>query len=141
MFRLYKGKTKTVHYPRPASTDFNEGDLVYFNESGEVIPADATSGDHVGVILRSVSSTDADYADSGVKVPVQVPVEDFVEFEVDTTGAVAADIGAEIDLTDAGTANRGASVKDALRVVRVISATKIVVNILSKATAKFTETT
>lgn len=130
-----------MYFPRPASQAFNEGDLVYFNTTGQVIPADATSGDHVGVIRKTVAATDADYASTGVLVPVEVPVENYVEWEVDTTGAVAGDIGKAIDLTDAATANRAASLKDALRVTKVISGTKIAVVILSKAVDQYTATT
>lgn len=128
-------------FPRPASTTFSKGDLVYFNGSGQVIPADATSGMHVGVIKRDVVSTDDDYATANVRVPVEVPVERWVEWEVATASAVAADIGNEIDLTDAATANRGASAKDALLVTDVVSATKIHVTILSNADIKDTATT
>lgn len=139
-FRLSRGKTKTMYFPKAASTVFAEGDLVYFNGSGQIIPADATSGAHVGVIAKDVVATDADYADT-TSVPVLVPIENFVEWDVDTTGAVAADVGKEIDLTDAATANRAASAKDALLVTDVISATKITVIILSLLVNKDTPTT
>lgn len=141
--KLFSGKTKTMYFPRPASQAFTAGTLVYVNpdDSGTVIPADATSGRLVGVIKKTVATTDADYASSGVLVPVEVPIEDYVEWLIDTTGAVAADILDEIDLTDAATADRSASAKDALLVTRVISATKIAVVILSKATNRYTATT
>ena len=61
-FIRHKGKTKTMWYPRPASQVFTKGDLVYPNTSGQVIPADATSGRHVGVIKKTVATTDDDYA-------------------------------------------------------------------------------
>jgi len=131
-FILHRGKTKTMYFPRPASQAFTAGQLCYFNGSGQVIPADATSGDHIGVIQETVASTDADYATADVKVPILVPIERFVEWEVDTNGtAVADDIGLAIDLTDALNANRAASAKDALLVTGFKSSTKLYVTILS----------
>ena len=141
MFTRFRGKTKVMYFPRPASQDFTVGDLVYSNGSAQVIPADATSGDHIGVILRTVASTDTDYATANVLVPVEVPIDDWVEWRVETASAVAADLFLEIDLTDANTANRGASSKDALFVTKVISATELLVVILSRATNKNTATT
>ncbi len=140
-FKLKHGKTKTMYFKRPASQAFTDGDLVYFDGSGDVIPADATSGAHIGVINETVASTDANYADTGVFVGVQVPLERWVIWEVESASAVAADVGLEIDLTDANTADRGASLKDALLVTAVISATLIEVTILSNADVKFTATT
>ena len=140
MFRLHQGKTKVMYFPKAASTVFTEGDLVYFNGAGEVIPADATSGQHVGVIRKDVVATDSDYA-SETAVPVEVPVEKWVTWEVDTASATTEDVGLEIDLTDAATANRGASAKDALLVTGYRSATKLYVTILSNADSKDTATT
>lgn len=141
-FKLHKGKVKTMYFPRPASTAFAKGDLVYFNGSGQVIPADATSGMHVGVINRDVVSTDDDYATADVLVPIDVPRERWVEWVVDANGtAVADDIGDQIDLTDAANANRAASAKDALLVTGFISSSKLIVTILSNADIKDTATT
>lgn len=131
-FKRHKGKTKIMYFPRPASQAFTQGALCYFNGSGQVIPADATSGDHIGVIRQTVAATDSDYATADVLVPIEVPVERFVEWEVDTDGtAVADDIGLFIDLTDSLNANRAASAKDALLVTGFKSSTKLYVTILS----------
>ena len=139
-FTRHKGLTKTMYFPRPASQAFTKGDLVYTNGSGQVIPADATSGRHVGVIKRTVVSTDGDYATADVLVPIEVPVERWVEWKVEAASAVADDILEEIDLTDANTANRGASSKDALLVTGFVSATELIVVILSTADNKYTAT-
>jgi len=140
-FKLHKGKTKTMYFPRPASQVFAQGALVYFNGSGQVIPADATSGAHVGVIKMTVAATDDDYATADVLVPVEVPTQRWVEWSVLTASAVADDIGEEIDLSDSVTANRGASAKDALLVTGYISATELIVTILANADIKYTATT
>ena len=138
---LYRGLTKTIWFPRPASQAFTKGALVYTNTSGQVIPADATSARHVGVIKRTVVSTDDDYATEDVLVPIQVPIERWVEWRVLTASAVADDILEEIDLTDSVTANRGASSKDALLVTRFVSATELIVVILSTADNRYTAIT
>jgi len=140
-FKLHKGKTKIMYFPRPASQAFLQGALVYFNGSGQVIPADATSGAHVGVIKSAVVATDDNYATADVMVPIEVPMERWVEWSVLTASAVADDIGNEIDLTDSVTANRGASAKDALLVTGYVSATELIVTILSNADVKYTATT
>jgi len=68
-------------------------------------------------------------------------MERWVEWSVLTASAVADDIGNEIDLTDSVTANRGASAKDALLVTGYVSATELIVTILSNADVKYTATT
>lgn len=140
MFKRYSGKTKVMWLPKAASTAFSKGALVYPNGLGQVIPADSTSGCHVGVIQRDVASTDSDYASTSL-VPVEVPVERWTEWVVDASSAVAADVLTEIDLTDSLNANRSASSKDALLVTGIISASKIRVVILSAADNKYTATT
>ena len=140
-FTRHKGLTKTKYFPRPASQTFTKGDLVYTNGSGQVIPADATSGRHVGVIKKTVATTDDDYATADVLVPIEVPVERWVEWKVTAVAAVANDILEEIDLTDAGAADRSASSKDALLVTGFVSATVLIVVILSTADNRYTGTT
>ena len=126
-----------MYFPRPASQAFTKGDLVYTNTSGQVIPADSTSGRHVGVIKKAVASTDDDFATADVLVPIQVPVEDYVEWKVTAVAAVADDILEEIDLTDAGAADRANSAKDALLVTGFVSATELIVVILSRASSRY----
>lgn len=136
-FTRYNGLTKTIWFPRPASQAFTKGDLVYTNTSGQVIPADATSARHVGVIKKTVATTDDDYATADVLVPVEVPIERWVQWRVTAVAAVADDILEEVDLTNAGAANRSASSKDALLVTQVISATELIVVILSTADNRY----
>lgn len=141
-FKLHRGKTKTMYFPRPASQVFTVGALCYFNGSGQVIPADSTSGDHIGVIQQTVATTDADYTTADVLVPILVPIERFVEWEVDAiTTAVADDIGLFIDLSTSLIANRSASSKDALLVTGFKSSTFLYVTVLSMTDNLRTATT
>lgn len=123
-FTLYKGKTKTAWLPVTVSTAFTKGDIVSFS-SGELIPATSstTALSHIGVIKKTIAATDDDYAVARL-VPVEVPVEKNVEWLAPTSSLVAADIGLLVDLTDAGTVNRGASSVDAAQVKSVISSTQ-----------------
>lgn len=119
-FKRYKGKTKLVYYPVKVSTAFTEGDIVSIGTSGDagtVVPATSstTALSHIGVIRKTIASTDSDYATARL-VPVEVPVEKNVEWLADVTATlVVADVGLEVDLTDARTINRAAtSVKVAM---------------------------
>lgn len=118
-----KGRTKIVFYPKAASTVFSANSMVYFNGTGEIIPADATSGDHIGFILKAVAATDSDYA-SETFVPVEVPQDKMCEFEADATGLTAAKVGTSMDLTNASTVNGAAASKDAVTLVKYLSTTK-----------------
>lgn len=122
-FYLAKGAAKVAWYPKAASTAFNCGDLVYADGSGAIIPADSTSGDHLGVILKPVASTDADYA-STTKVPVLELTPDMV-FEADVTGTLTtAMIGNRYDLSNAYTVNVAGTSKKVVTCVGFISSTK-----------------
>lgn len=122
-FKRHKGKTKVMYFPVTTSTAFTDGDLVSF-ATGLITPATSSTTKHVGVIRKTIASTDADYATARL-VPVEVPVEKYVEWVADvTSGLVAADIGLYVDLTDARTVDRSASTVDALLCTGVISSTK-----------------
>ena len=123
MMKWVKGRTKIVWLPKAASTDFTKNGLVYFNGSGYVIAADSTSGDHIGIGLKTIASTDADYA-LATLIPVEVPMDKQCEFEADvTTGLTAAKVGTTMDLTDANTVAIATS-KNVVTCVGFIKATK-----------------
>jgi len=121
--RFVKGKTKMVSYPKKASTVFTKGDLVYFDGSGAVLPADATSGNHVGIIQVSVAAADADYAETP-DVLVEVPMDENAVIESEVSGTLtAALVGTTMDLTDANTVNQAATSKNVVTCVKFISST------------------
>lgn len=124
-FLRYRGKTKTRWLPVTPSTAFTKGDIVSYS-SGYLIRATSstTALSHCGVIKKTIASTDSDYATARL-VPVEIPLEKDVEWLAPvTSGLVAADVGLLVDLTDAGTINRGASTIDAAQVASVISSTQ-----------------
>lgn len=58
--------------PKTASTAIANGELL-FTTSGAVSPLSASSDERIaGVSLRTVASTDSDYATSGAKIPVLI---------------------------------------------------------------------
>lgn len=132
MFKRASGKPNIEWYPKAASTAFANGNLTYWNGSGALIPADATSGDHAGVIQREVVATDSDYADTN-KVPVDVAdPTDIFEVDVETGTLTAAMIGNKYDLVADGDAiDVSATSKQVVTVVGFISATKALVRINS----------
>lgn len=124
-FILRKGKTKTLYLPVTTSTAFTKDTLVTFS-SGllTVAVAGTASADIIGVIRKTIASTDSDYATART-VPVDVPVERFTEWEADVTATlVVADVLKEVDLTDAGTVNRAATSVKAVRISKFLSTTK-----------------
>ena len=122
--RFVKGKTKMVKYPNAITNVYLKGALVYFNGSGAVIPADSTSGDHVGITMEAIPATDARYTTAG-KILVEVPIEKDVEFESAVTADLAASsVGVAMDLTDSVTVDATTPAKFVVTCVGFISATK-----------------
>lgn len=124
-----RGKTKLMWLPITPSVAFTEGGLVEFS-SGKLIKATNTAKCHnmVGVIHKTIASTDSDYA-SDRAVPVEVPVEKYVEWEASVTdGAlVATSVGLYFDLStdDLGLGvDQGASAENVAFCTKFISATK-----------------
>lgn len=129
-FIVRKGKFRREHMPVTASTALSANSLVAFT-SGKLVAATAGTANTnlVGILEKAIVATDSDYASDRL-VSVLVPTEKFCVVEGDvTSGLVAADVGLEVDLTDASTIDRSASTVDAAKVVKVISTTKGLFNL------------
>lgn len=125
MFIRKRGKTKFMWLPVTVSTAISKGALVAFS-SGYLIAATSTTAPStiIGVIRHTIATTDADYATARL-VEVEVPVENYVEWEVDvTSGLVVADVGLYCDLTSSLVVNRGGTTYDIVQCIGVISTTK-----------------
>jgi hypothetical protein len=125
-----KGKFRREHMPVTTSTALSASSLVTFT-SGKLVAATAGTANTniVGILEKAIVATDSDYASDRL-VSVLVPTERFCVVEADvTSGLVAADVGLEVDLTDASTIDRAASTVDAAKVVKVISTTKGLFNL------------
>lgn len=121
-------------FPKKASTAIAVGDLLYFDGSGAVQPADTTSGDHIGVSLKVVTSSDDDYA-STTKIPVDfASPEDIFEVDVETGTLTTAMIGNQYDLASADGIDVTATSKKVVTVVGFVSASKALVKINAMVT-------
>lgn len=91
-----------MYFPKVASTEITEGDVMKADGSGHVTPSDSSSGEIiVGVARQNVDSSDS----SNDKIAIEVPLERHVQWEADCdTGHAAADadVLAAFDLTSSG---------------------------------------
>ena len=132
MLRKIRGKSKYMFLPIAASIAALDGTLMAFS-SGTLIIATSTTAPStiIGVIRHSIVSTDSNYAVAKT-IEVEVPVENYVEWEMDydhSNNLVAADIGLYCDITTAAPTatdytnttniNRGGSTYDVVQVVGI----------------------
>lgn len=127
-FRRMKGRTKFMYLPVTASTVMSDRSLVAWS-SGKLIAATTTTNpiSIAGVLRKSggIVSTDSDYATDSRLVAIEVPIENFVEWEADVTATlVVADRGTYCELTDASTINRGANTYTVCLITKFLSTTK-----------------
>jgi len=125
MFSVKRGKVKTIWLPVDASGGaMAAGSLVTVTSGVLELAANNTVNTAiVGILDKTVATTDADYATART-LPVIVPIEKHVVYEgTVTSGLVAADVGLEQDLTSAVAVNRGASSVDVVKCVKRLSAT------------------
>ena len=141
MIKRISGKPKVEWFPKTASTAFINGGLTSMI-TGLLIPADATSGQHFGVILRDVLSTDDDYADEN-KVPVDFcAAEDVFEADVPNGDLALADIGITCDLmADGAGIDPDATSKNVVTIVGYVSASKALIKVNAMAAHKDVATT
>lgn len=109
-FLRHRGKTKLMYFQKDTTEQTRDGGLVTFNlDSGQVVRVGNDSDDRIlGVARRNDT-----LADSAL-VPVEVPVENAVEWLIDVDsagGAVDSDIGAivEVDTIGGNSVNAGDS--------------------------------
>ena len=134
MFVRYNSEPNILPYKKKASQAFSKNAVVATDSNGFLVPATASSTINgiVGIILRDVATTDADYADA-IYVEVDVPrrLEDqFIADNVTTSGA-QTDVGETCELVDSLTIDVGNVTNNPLvRVEKVITASKVVVSFL-----------
>lgn len=130
-FQLYKGNSRVEWYPKKASTVFTKDSLVLIDVNGQIDEATSSTDDHVGTILRTVTSADADYAATS-SVPVLISEQDTVFLaDVGTGSAAATNVGDFLDLTDALTVDVTSGTNKAAVCVGVRSATQVLVKLNS----------
>lgn len=136
MFKRLSGKTKYMYFKGDTARELRDGSLVSLTDSGTVVPVRNDSTDQIlGVARRNDTVTDS------TLVPVEVPVETAVEWEIDVdsdAGAADSDVGrfVNVDTTGGNSVLAGDSsgtrvdISDSaagsIFVTRRVSATKIV---------------
>lgn len=122
-FILHKGKVKTMYFKKDDTTrEVRNGGLVVINDSGSVAPPMNDSNDKiVGVCRANDTVTDSAFNTNGDQgscpvgfVPVEVAVENFVEYLIDLdsdAGAADSDVGRQVsaDTTGGNSVNAGDS--------------------------------
>ena len=99
-FIRHRGKTKLMHFLKTDTTlasSLRDGSLVGLTDSGNLTPLSNDSTDRVvGVCRLRVTATDTSSWSGAPFVPVEVPIENAVEWKVGTdtaAGAVDSDVG------------------------------------------------
>lgn len=114
-------------FRKKASTAFAANSLVAFETNGgagdPIEPADASDAALLGICLKTVTSSDADYADN-TRIPVLVPQTKGAEMfgTVGTGTLTVADEGLEMDLKDADEVDQSASTTNVLVCTRFLTA-------------------
>lgn len=115
-FIRYRGKTKVMHFKKGDTTHaLRDGGLVCLDDSGNVVPPKNDSTDRViGVARLNVALADTSSWAGAPMVPVEVPVENAVEWLIDVDsdgGAADSDISryCAIDTAGGGSVNAGDS--------------------------------
>ena len=134
----YRGKFAIRYIPKTASTAFTDGDMVTVLPTaagvGTLILATSSSPSVIGVIRKTVASTDSDYA-STTKVPVQVPANKTAEWKaLTTTNGGQTEVGQFIDVSDDDTLDGGtAYTYGVAEVTEYIDSTHLIVKLCEKS--------
>jgi len=99
-FKRYRGKTKVMYFKGDTAREVRDGSLVSITDSATVVPVRNDSTDRVLGVARANDTT----TDSAM-VPVEVPVENAVEWEIDVdsdAGAADSDVGRYCAVDTAG---------------------------------------
>jgi hypothetical protein len=137
MFRA-NGPVHVEHYPKTASTDFTFNEPVALDTTGTLIPyTPGIAAPFLGLVKKTIASTDSDYA-TATRVPVEVGNYD-TEYLItaSTTGALATDVGEEVDYVEATiSVNVGSSSVDDFFVTQVLSSTLVVGKFTRRVTSQ-----
>lgn len=97
------GANKIAYFKKKVSTAINLGAIVSIDTDGFLIPATASSVNHVGVCMEKIASTDSDYAVArDVMVDIAQSSTDQFEAEVSAGTVAQTAVGAYFDLNSTG---------------------------------------
>lgn len=132
MFKRKNEKHNIMYFKKVASTAFTNGGLCNVDSNGYLQPANASSVNHIGVILKAVTSTDSDYA-SATYVPVDVcgTTDQFIA-DVSAGTVAQTAVGAYYDLDSTGSkVDLSATSVKAVYVTEVLTASSQVVVVVN----------
>lgn len=103
MIQRKNGAHKIAYFKKKASTAFLLGAAVSIDTDGFLIPATATSVNHVGIIMEPIASTDSDYT-STKNVMVDIANSSTDQFEAEVSAGTVAQtvVGAYFDFNSTG---------------------------------------
>ena len=145
-FVRYRGKTKLMHFRKTDTTvasSLRDGSLVGITDSGNLTYlANDTTDRVVGVCRLRVTATDTSSWQGAPFVPVEVPVENAVEWVIDTDtdgGAADSDVGRYCSVDTAQASDSESTRVDVndtgqrtVLITRVVSGTRII-GVLAKS--------
>lgn len=124
MFSRETGRPRLYPLTNAVSTAYSKGALIYPNGSGAFIPADSTSGNHLGIAAEEITSSDARYSTAGEIMVDLLSPGDLVR-ATDVTGTLTAAMeGTFLDLSTSLVVNAAASTKSVVFCVKYISASE-----------------
>jgi hypothetical protein len=118
MIRLISGKVIREELPFTASVELAQNTLLEWT-SGYLAAADDNDTDLAGVLAETIAATDVDYATTGKKKSVIIPVEKHCVWEIDTgdTFVAATHQGVECGISDSGTVDLDDTTNDVFKVI------------------------
>jgi len=136
MFKRETGRPNLVKMDNAITNVYNGGDLLYADGSGALIPADATSGAHYGIMVGDITATDDRYTTAGQLTFDKLAAGDLVRCDnVDGTLTAALE-GTTMDLSNAESVNQAATSKNVVTLIKFISASEgiFMINALASVT-------
>lgn len=124
-FIPHKGKFHIEYWAKKASTAFTKDCLVQKTSGAETVePCTSSSTDILGINIKTIASTDSDYA-SKTLIPIVVPDSPASEIEGDVTNTLlSTDPGTKFDLSDSLLVDQDATTNKVLLCKKFISASK-----------------
>lgn len=134
MIKHLRGPVTVVWRKKKASTAMTANTFLARSAAGLMTPATATSTEILGLAMRTITSSDSDYA-SNTLIPVLVPLNDTAIFlsSGEAHNCTEAMNGEFVDITDADTINGGANSLEVIKVEQYIDANTVEFSIAKKS--------
>lgn len=127
MIKHISGEVEINNYVAPASTVFAFNDVVTRDANGKLAKATASTprSELLGLIQKTVLSTDSDYASDKVVAVLEFNEESIFEADVDTGTALSTMVGKRFDLNDADGINVNVQAQKVFQISKILSTTKV----------------